>query len=167
MTKFRSICLVHEGGPGYRQCDMPPIDLETARDCSREFRERLLRPEASFRAPLEAESAPEGRVGVLWRRTGHTAGFALWFHGGAIAAVTLLLSGLDAEEDERAILTAAAIESLPFPEGAYEQVRAAGRPIHALLHCGREAAKDATVNTGSASLAAVFFSLLGTSVGET
>ena len=157
MTKFRSICLVSRGA-AYAQCDIPPMDVEVAKHCSREFRPRLLSHASSFRAPL-----PDHGCSVLWRRTGHTAGFALWFNGAEIAAVTLLLTGLDAAEDDRAILTAQAIESLPFPDEAFEQVRATARPIHALLHCDSRSATDAALSTASATLAATFFSLLGTS----
>jgi hypothetical protein len=103
-------------------------------------------------------------VTLVWAAVGQTSGIAFWIHEQAPAAVSVIQSGLDPDEDKAAIETVCKIAPLPFPPEAYDSIQEVSPPLLANLYCTPKAIIDPAISTGSVALAAAYFGMLG--VGE-
>ena len=126
---------------------------------------RALLP-APARLQLELKVPRHAPLTMVWLSAGQTAGVAFWVRKYSIEGMTILLSGLDCEEDFQAIAMASRAATAPFPPAAYQAIIKTQTPLMATVCCGAEAFNDPAITTSAEALATSFFGILGVGVEE-
>jgi hypothetical protein len=159
IAHFHSLMVTHTQAEPVVRTHVDQVDMENPADLVRLFRGKLLDGQ-TFHTSLP--HCPEIRV--FCRRIGDTAAFATWLHKNSVHAVSVLLAGIDAAEDGGAINAIQSLRHhLPIPECITLAVARQERPLHAMFHRYETGPFRAPIDQASASIAAVFFGLLGAS----
>lgn len=124
------------------------------------FHRALLKSQAQFNADVKIpELLP---VKVDWTGIGQTAGMAIWHRDGKIGTASILLNGVEADQEVQAIETHMRKHRLPLPKNLWRQAAREGRPILISLHYDLRSFTDPVIVTAAAALANAFFAMFGT-----
>jgi hypothetical protein len=133
---------------------------------ARSLRDGVLNRQAGFRGKVEIEGLPP--LDVEWiGAAGQTAGVAVWFRGGLVGSVSILLSGLEDARERGEVLGALAARRLPVPPDIHDTLDQFPRPLLVNVHYTLASQTDPVTGTLAPMLAHAFFAMLGINVEDT
>jgi hypothetical protein len=128
--------------------------------CQR-FRRSLLDAQENFHDTIRLPQLPT--VDLQWIGIGQTAGVAVWSVNGEIDAASILLNGLETDEDILAIEVLFEEQGWPLPPSVWEGIAREEPPLLMTVHYNAQSRTNRTTATAAACLANTFFALFGTS----
>ena len=123
------------------------------------LRNDLLERPTEFKTAIELPSAIPAEL--HWMGSSATAGAAAGRRGSTIQTGSLLVSGLDHDDDLGAMMCASGILGSSYALPLFQRVQQYRPPLVASLHRNEASESDPLIAIGSVSLAAAFFGLLG------
>ena len=163
MAKF--ISLVIDVSPGRRREKLAPAP-QLGPDVDRQgltnyFRQCLAERPQRFQADVVL---PGNRhIELEWHAAGHTAGVALWNNNDHTAAVSILLNGVEMDQDMKTLAHVLADRGFTLPKQVAAAVDdEARRPLVASCFYSHKALRSPTLMTLIPTFALTFFSQFGT-----
>ena|GEM_PF-1700344 len=126
-----------------------------------QMRRSLLESQEAFTANVGLPNLPP--IGLAWTGIGQTAAAVVWHREGKFAAVSILLNGLELDQETRAIAAHFRSLRLPLPASLWSAISKQPRPLLATVHYNLQSFTDPVTATAAGALANVFFTMFGTS----
>jgi hypothetical protein len=162
-SAFEGLCVYLGSSPAAKNAHSGPL-LDDGGNLMRQFHKCFLDapPDATcLKATVQIPELPP--VDLQWTSIGHTAGMALWIRHGKIGAASILLNGMEFDEESRVIRAVLASHGLPVPPHVWDRIAQGPRPLSVVLFYDFYHFTDPVLGTAAPALANAYFTLFGTS----
>jgi hypothetical protein len=158
---FSDITICFTANPSGKRPNLPIIVSEETVPLCQRFRRSLLDAQENFQDTIQLPKLPA--VNLEWIGIGLTAAVAIWKVNGKIDAASILLNGLETDQDILAIKVLFEEKDWPLAASVWERIAREEPPVLVTVHYNAQSRANRTTATAAACLANTFFALFGTS----
>lgn len=129
-----------------------------------QFRRSLLESQGAskqFRSRVDIPELPP--VDVRWTWVGQTAGVALWERVGRVEAASILLNGIECDQEAQGAREVLAGHTMSVPMHVWETLAKERKPVILTMYFDLFSFSDPVIATAAPALANSMFTLFGTS----
>ena len=126
-----------------------------------QMRRSLLQSQDAFTVNVCISNLPP--IGLAWTGIGQTAAAVVWHREGRVAAASILLNGLELDQETKAIAAHFRSLRLPLPASPWSAIAKQPRPLLPTVHYNLQSFTDPVTATAAGALANAFFTMFGTS----
>jgi hypothetical protein len=159
--EFSDLTIRFPANPSGEKLKAPVLVSEAMVALCRRFRTSLLDAQENFHDTIRLPQLPD--LNLEWVGIGLTAGVAIWSVSDKIDAASILLNGMETDEDLRAIQTLFDGSDWPLPPSVWEAIKGEKPPLVTTIHYNARSQANRTTATAAACLANTFFAIFGTS----
>lgn len=161
MFEFSDLTICFATNPSGKKMKPPIMVSEETAPLCRRFRRSLLDAQDHFHDTIRLAQLPA--VNLEWVGIGQTAGVAIWSVNDEIDAASVLLNGMETDQDIVAIQALFDRSDWPLPPSVWEGIAREEPPLLMTVHYNAGSRTNRTTATAAACLANTFFALFGTS----
>lgn len=161
MFEFSDLTINFPANPSGEKLKPPVLVPEEMVALCRRFRTSLLHAQESFHDTIRLPRFPP--VNLEWVGIGLTAGVAIWSVNDKIDAASILLNGMETDQDILAIQALFDGSDWPLPPSVWEAIEGEKSPLVTTVHYNARSQANRATATAAACLANTFFAIFGTS----
>jgi len=128
------------------------------------FHRILLKDQAGFTANVNLPELPT--LELVWKGVGETAGVALWRREGRVGAASILLNGIELDQEMQSVFAHFTSQQLRLPSDLQQEIAKHTPPLLVTVHYDLRSYVDPLVVTAAETLANAFFTIFGTNDDE-